>query len=98
MHKDNSEFKPDKGAINSWASQLISENHLSEATELSKLNVQLYPDSSSAYDGLGEAYMKSGQKELAIESYKKSLEKNPDDTNARDKLKQLQGSAAAQKD
>jgi dienelactone hydrolase len=98
MHKDNSEFKPDEGAINSWASQLISENHLSEATELSKLNVQLYPDSSSAYDGLGEAYMKSGQKELAIESYKKSLEKNPDDTKARDKLKQLQGSAAAQKD
>jgi len=98
MHKENPEFKPDEGAINSWASQLISENHLPEATELLKLNVQLYPDSGSAYDSLGEAYMKSEQKELAIESYKKSLEKNPDNTNARDKLKQLQGGAAAQKD
>lgn len=98
MHKENPEFKPDEGAINSGASQLISENHLPEATELLKLNVQLYPDSGSAYDSLGDAYMKSEQKELAIESYKKSLEKNPDNTNARDKLKQLQGGAAAQKD
>lgn len=98
MHKENPEFKPGEGAINSWASQLISENHLPEATELLKLDILLYPDSSSAYDSLGEAYVKSEQKELAIESYKKSLEKNPDNTNARDKLKQLQGSAAAQKD
>jgi tetratricopeptide (TPR) repeat protein len=63
---------------------LSSENHLPEATELLKLNVQLYPDSGNAFDSLGEAYMKSGQKERAIESYKKSLEKNPDNTNARD--------------
>jgi tetratricopeptide (TPR) repeat protein len=98
MHKENSEFKPDEGSIHSWASQLISENHLPEATELLKLDVELYPDSGGAYDSLGEIYMKSGQKELAIESYKKSLEKNPDDTNAKDKIKQLQGSAATQKD
>jgi Tfp pilus assembly protein PilF len=74
---------------------LISENHLPEATELLKLNVQLNPGSASAYDSLGEAYTKSGQKELAIESYRKSLEKNPDNTNARDKLKQLQSGEAA---
>jgi len=95
MHKVNPDFKLDEGAINSWASQLSSENHLPEATELLKLNVQLYPDSGNAFDSLGEAYMKSGQKERAIESYKKSLEKNPDNTNARDKLKQLQDGETA---
>jgi dienelactone hydrolase len=95
MHKDNPDFKLEEGAINSWASQLISENHLPEATELLKLNVQLNPGSASAYDSLGEAYTKSGQKELAIESYRKSLEKNPDNINARDKLKQLQSGEAA---
>ena len=97
MRKENPDFKLDEGAVNSWASQLIAENRLPEATELLKLNVQIYPDSGNAYDSLGEAYMKSGQKELAIESYKKSLEKNPDNTNARDKLKLLEGSAGALK-
>jgi tetratricopeptide (TPR) repeat protein len=95
MHKDNPEFKLDEGAIDSWASRLISEDHLPEATELLKLNVQLNPNSGNAYDSLGEAYRKSGQKDLAIESYKKSLDKNPDNTNARDKLKQLQEGKAS---
>jgi tetratricopeptide (TPR) repeat protein len=98
MHKENPDFKPEEEAIHSWASQLISEDHLPEAIELLKLDLQLFPDSGDGYDSLGEAYMKSGQKKLAIESYKKSLEKNPGNTNARDKLKQLQDSAAAQKD
>jgi len=49
----------------------------------------MYPDSGNAYDSLGEAYMKSGQKALAIESYKKSLEKDPGNENAKRKLKEL---------
>lgn len=97
MHKENADFKPDEGAVDAWASQLISENHLPEAIELLKLNTQLYPDSGSAYDSLGEAYRKSGQKELAIESYKKSLEKAPDDANAKQKLKELESSPATAK-
>lgn len=95
MRKDNPDFKLDEGAINSWASQLITDNHMPEAQELLKLNVQLNPDSSDAYDNLGEAYLKSGQKELAIANFKKSLEKNPDDANAQNKLKQLQDGGAA---
>jgi Tfp pilus assembly protein PilF len=33
--------------------------------------------------------MKSGQKQLAIESYKKSLEKDPSNDNVRRELKEL---------
>jgi tetratricopeptide (TPR) repeat protein len=51
--------------------------------------VSLYPDSGNVYDSLAEAYMKSGQKDLAILNYKKSLEKNPNNENAKDKLKEL---------
>jgi len=40
-----------------------------------KLELQIYPDSSDAYESLGEAYQKSGEKQLAVESYKKALEK-----------------------
>jgi tetratricopeptide (TPR) repeat protein len=75
----------------------MADNHLPEAIDLLKLNVQIYPDSSNAYDSLGDAYMKSGQKELAIESYTKSLEKDPTNDNAKEKLKQLEANAPAAK-
>jgi predicted TPR repeat methyltransferase len=34
--------------------------------------------------------MKSGQKQLAIDNYKKSLELDPDNDNAKEKLKTLE--------
>ena len=47
------------------------------------------PKSANTYDSLGEAYMKSGDKEMAIASYKKSLKLNPGNNNAVDMLKKL---------
>jgi type II secretory pathway component GspD/PulD (secretin) len=48
------------------------------------------PQSSNAYDSLGEAYMKSGQKTLAIANYRRSLELDPQNGNARRMLKELE--------
>jgi len=89
MQKESPAFKLDESAVNSWGYELISGNHLPEAIDIFKLNVKNYPDSGDVYDSLGEAYMKSDQKQLAIDSYKKSLEKNPSNNNARRKLKEL---------
>ena len=55
-----------------------------------KLNVETYPSSSNVYDSLGEGYMENGEYELAIRNYMKSLELNPNNTNAVDKLKELE--------
>ena len=93
MRKENPNFKLDETTVNSWAYDLMADSHLPEAIDLFKLNVQIYPDSGNAFDSLGEAYMKSGQKQLAIESYGKSLEKDPTNANAREKLKELEASA-----
>jgi hypothetical protein len=57
------DFKLDESAVNSWAYDLMGDNHLCEATESFKLNVTLYPESSSAYNSLGDAYLKSGQQQ-----------------------------------
>jgi tetratricopeptide (TPR) repeat protein len=97
MRKGNPDFKLNEDTINSWAYQLMDEKHLPEATELLKLNVQMYPESWNVYDSLGEAYMKTGQRELAIENYKKSLEKNPENTNAIKMLKKLEDGSATLK-
>jgi tetratricopeptide (TPR) repeat protein len=90
MLKDNPDVKLDEAAMNLWGLDLMEKNHLTEATELLKLNVQVFPSSSNAYDSLGEAYMKAGQKQLAIDNYKKSLELDPDNDNAKEKLKTLE--------
>ena len=53
------------------------------------MNVEMYPQSANAFDSLGEAYMKSGDKKNAIKNYTRSLELNPDNTNALRMLEQL---------
>ena len=68
---------------------MLSMEKLNEAIEVFKLNVEAYPEASNTYDSLGEAYMISGQKELAIKNYEKSLELNPKNTNAVEMLKKL---------
>jgi dienelactone hydrolase len=94
MLKDQPDFKLDEAAVDAWAYDLMDENHLPEATHLFKLNVQVFPGSWNAYDSLGEAYMKAGQKQLAIDNYKKSLELNPANDNAKEKLKVLETAPA----
>ena len=67
----------------------LQNGKINEAIELFKLNVLAYPNSSNVYDSLAEAYMKNGENELAIKNYQKSLELNPDNTNAIRMLEKL---------
>jgi len=54
-----------------------------------KLNVMLHPGSANVYDSLADAYLKSGNKELAIKNYQKALELDPQMKSARKALDQL---------
>ena len=89
MQKESPNFKLDQSAVKSWGFDLMTDEHLPEAIAIFNLNAKNYPDSGRVYDSLGEAYMKSGQKLLAIDNYKKSLEKESSNDNARQKLKEL---------
>ena len=77
--------------LNLLGYQFLQEKRIGEAIEVFKLNREAYPQSWNAYDSLGEAYMISGDKEMAIRNYRKSLELNPQNTNAVEKLKKLLG-------
>ena len=50
------------------------------AIEIFKLNVTAYPNSPNVYDSLGDAYLADGQKDLARENAKKTLELLATDT------------------
>ena len=68
---------------------LLSSGKTSDAIAVFQRNVQEYPQSENVYDSLGEAYMKAGQKELAIQNYEKSLQLDPKNENAVEMLKKL---------
>lgn len=63
--------------------------NLKAALAIFKLNVEMYPEAFNVYDSYGEALMKDGQKELAIENYKKSIELNPGNTNGIEMLAKM---------
>jgi dienelactone hydrolase len=69
---------------------LLGERRIKEAIEIFKLNVAAYPEAFNTYDSLGEAYLANNERELAIKNYKKSLELNPQNTNAANVLKKIE--------
>lgn len=79
----------DESELNELGYELMGQNRLVDAIQILKLNVEAYPDSGNVYDGLGEAYMKHGDRDLAIKNYKRSLELDPKNSNAVEMLKKL---------
>jgi tetratricopeptide (TPR) repeat protein len=59
-----------------------------------QLNTRHYPASANAWDSLAEGYVAKADRNKAIESYRKSLELNPDNANARAQLQKLNASAS----
>ncbi len=75
--------------INRLGYMLLRDDKIEDAIEVFKLNVAEHPKAWNVYDSLGEAYMKQGNKELAVKNYQKSLELNPSNENGKDMLKKL---------
>ena len=79
----------DASSFNILGYKLMNQKKISEAIAVFKLNTKAFPDTWNTYDSLAEAYMKNGNKKLAIINYQKSLELNPDNTNAKKLIKKL---------
>lgn len=90
--KLNPDFNPKEFELNNWAYRLMTTNQQKEALGIFKLNVYLFPDSWNVYDSYGEILLKEGDKNKAIEMYKKSLQLNPDNENGKKVLEQIQNS------
>ncbi len=69
--------------------QRLNNNDFVHAIEIFTENVKNNPQSANAYDSLGEAYMKSGNKNSAIKNYEKSIKLDPHNQNAVHMLQEL---------
>jgi CubicO group peptidase (beta-lactamase class C family) len=78
-----------ENTMNGIGYALLRTGRIDDAVGIFTLNVESFPESFNVYDSLGEAYMKKGEKELAVRNYERSLELNPDNTNGREMLEKL---------
>ena len=77
--------------VNSMGYHFLQQNETASAVKLFQLNARAYPASANAFDSLGEGLMKAGNKKEAIANYKKSLEIDPQNINAKEMLRKLEG-------
>lgn len=82
-------FGEDK--LNMQGYKLLQKDDPINAVKVFQLNVRAYPKSANAFDSLGEGFMKAGNKKEAIANYKKSLEMDPGNGNAKEMLNKLEG-------
>ncbi len=63
--------------------------HTDVAVGIFQLAVELHPESANLHDSLGEGYFFLGERELAAKSYRRSLELDPTNENAKVMLRKL---------
>ncbi len=78
-----------EGMLNGIGYSLLYSRQEADGIVVFRRVVEMYPQSANAFDSLGEAYAKTGQKALAIANYQRSLQLNPKNENAIERLKKL---------
>jgi pimeloyl-ACP methyl ester carboxylesterase len=88
--KDKSpEIRLQEWKLNNLGLQLLFQGKVQEGINVLSLNTILYPNSANAFDSLAEGYLIQGDKKLAIKNFDLSLNLDPQNQNAIDKLKEL---------
>lgn len=93
VRKENlkdSKYDVSERGINSFGYNLMQQGENVDALKIFKFNTELYPEEYNTYDSYGECLLAIGDKTAAIEAYTKSLELNPNNTNATKMLSSIE--------
>lgn len=85
--KLKSTYNTSEEELNSFGYELLNSKKEKDALEIFILNTKLYPKAFNTFDSLGEVLLLLGKKEKGLKAYKKSLELNPENENAKKILK-----------
>lgn len=91
LKREDAPMRFNEFSLNTLGYGFLRKGKTKDAIEIFKLNVELFPKAFNPYDSLGEAYLKDGNKELALLNYKKSVELNPGNTGGINAIKSIEG-------
>ncbi len=77
--------------LNTYGYVLMAGKEMDKARAVFKMNILLYPKNANLYDSMGEYYFNTGEKESAKENYRKVLELDPKNENAKKMLEKMGG-------
>ncbi len=80
-----------ESSINAMGYKHLQNGEVEEAISVFELNTDTFPTSANTWDSLAEAVLATGDKETAIRFYQRSLELDPENSNAIDKIEQILG-------
>ena len=76
--------------FNDWGYRLLASGRPKQAQAIFERIVALYPDSGNAHDSLGEALSLNGDRQGAIEAYRRALALDPNNAHAAQQLRRLE--------
>ncbi len=79
----------DKNTLITLGYTIAGDGSLADAIRVMTIAVRDNPDYWNAYDSLGEMYARAGNKQLAVQNYRKSLQLNPTSQTGLEALKAL---------
>ena len=80
----------DEFFLNQRGYQLLQAGDITRSIGLFRICVEIFPASWNAHDSLAEAYLAAGETDHAKIHYRRSLELNPENGNARRRLNELE--------
>jgi dienelactone hydrolase len=87
LHAQNPDLALDPLQAHDWGMKLLRERRPTDAMHVFRLGVKLYPERFDfLYDGLGQAYEATGERDAAIANYRQALALEPGQAHARERL------------
>lgn len=72
--KDPAAREISEGSLNSYGYELLGEGEYDRSIAILTLSAEFYPESANCWDSLAEAYLTKGERDKAVELYRKALE------------------------
>ncbi|MDH3747540.1 MAG: tetratricopeptide repeat protein [Gammaproteobacteria bacterium] len=80
-----------ESSINANGYRHLENSEIEAAISVFRLNTRTFPESANAWDSLGEAIMANGDHEMAIRYYRRSLDLDPENSNAARMIERITG-------
>ncbi len=76
--------------LNEIGYELLFSNEVDEAIKVFQFNTEMFPEVANVWDSLGEAWLKKGDKEKALQYYQKALEIEPGLPSAKEAVERME--------